>query len=87
MTCDIAMPEPSGEAETSQPLTEAARQALDGTGRDWLRRVCVSTVGGAVRLEGTVPSYYLKQMAQEVVMTVPGVEVVRNELRVERGLE
>jgi osmotically-inducible protein OsmY len=37
---------------------------------------------GVVTLRGRVPSYYLKQVAQELVGRVPGVEVVSNHLEV-----
>ena len=40
---------------------------------------------GVIVLQGKVPSYYLKQMAQDTVMAVPGVEVLLNELQIEGG--
>lgn len=82
MTCDTLVTElPEGTPVV--PLSDAVRSALDGTGRTWLRRVSVSVYGGVVLLQGRVPSFYLKQMAQVIVMAVPGVGVVRNELQVE----
>jgi osmotically-inducible protein OsmY len=38
---------------------------------------------GRVVLRGVVPSYYQKQVAQEVVRTVDGVERVDNQLEVD----
>jgi osmotically-inducible protein OsmY len=46
------------------------------------RQVQVATQGNKVRLEGTVGSFYQKQMAQEIVRRVDGVENVENQLQV-----
>jgi osmotically-inducible protein OsmY len=67
------------------PLADAVRSALAQTRHGWLLRVVVVSEGGRVVLQGKVPSYYLKQVAQTIAMAVPGVEVLRNELRVEGG--
>ena len=81
MMCDTAVVEQSGDT----PLAAAVLGALDKTGYGWLRRIAVVAEGGVAVLRGNVPSFYLKQMAQETVMAVPGVEGVRNELQVEGG--
>jgi osmotically-inducible protein OsmY len=67
------------------PLLDAVRSALNKTAHGWLQRVVVLVEGSVVVLQGKVPSFYLKQMAQATVMAVPGVEVLRNELQVEGG--
>ncbi|MBA4187815.1 MAG: hypothetical protein C0467_07330 [Planctomycetaceae bacterium] len=64
-------------------LGDAVRIALDKTGYAWLRGVSVGTTHGVVLLQGTVPSFYLKQLAQVTVLAVPGVKLVRNELQVD----
>ncbi len=46
------------------------------------RHVQVETSEGNVRLEGTVSSFFQKQMAQEIVRRVDGVESVENQLKV-----
>lgn len=69
-------------APGSMDLAHAVRDALARTGYGWLRQVVVEAAVGRVVLRGTVPSFYLKQLAQVTVMAVPGVELVRNELRV-----
>ena len=46
------------------------------------KHVQIETSGGNVRLEGTVGSFYQKQMAQELVRRVDGVETVENQLQV-----
>jgi len=46
------------------------------------RHVQVEATDGNIRLEGTVSSFYQKQMAQELVRRVDGVERVENQLQV-----
>lgn len=64
-------------------LADAVQVALDKTGHTCLKQVLVTTSGGHVLLRGPVPSYYLKQLAQTIVMALAGVECVRNELLVD----
>jgi osmotically-inducible protein OsmY len=56
------------------------RQALGGKMPIFLRDVSVERSAGCVRLSGAVRSYYHKQLAQETVRRVDGVEQVENEL-------
>jgi osmotically-inducible protein OsmY len=70
--------QPSGRS----PIVDAIRHALGATSHRWLQLVAVATEGDAVVLRGRVPSFYLKQVAQETVLAVPGVAVLRNELDV-----
>ncbi len=46
------------------------------------RRVRVETHAGRVVLKGVVHSYFQKQMAQEVLRKIEGVEEISNELEV-----
>lgn len=85
MTCDPAVSERSESGAGPLPLADVVRDALAQTRRSWLQRVVVTAEGGTVVLQGQVPSYYLKQMAQAIALALPGVERVRNELRVEGG--
>ena len=48
-----------------------------------LRDVESEVTAGVVRLEGTVPSYYLKQLAQEIALQHEGVQEVCNHIRVQ----
>ncbi len=48
-----------------------------------LRNVAVSVEERCVHLEGQVDTYYAKQLAQNAVLKVEGVERVINELDVE----
>jgi osmotically-inducible protein OsmY len=47
-----------------------------------MRCIDASAQGGIVRLRGSIPSYYLKQLAQETARKVPGVRRIQNELEV-----
>jgi osmotically-inducible protein OsmY len=63
-------------------LAERVARALHASGYGPLRGIAVTTHRRLVTLEGRVPSYYLKQIAQSTALSVPGVDQVRNELRV-----
>lgn len=47
------------------------------------REVRLETAQGRVRLTGSVKSYFEKQMAQEALRNVEGVETIENQLTVE----
>jgi osmotically-inducible protein OsmY len=61
-------------------LAERVARALRATRPGPLRGIGVTVHARAVSLEGQVPSYYLKQLAQATVRTVPGVHEVCNKL-------
>ncbi len=72
---------------TAPPLLDSAlldsvRGALSNSHYLSPRQVQIETCGSNVRLEGTVGSFYQKQMAQELVRRVDGVETVENQLQV-----
>lgn len=46
------------------------------------RNLRFETEEGRVILRGVVPSYYQKQMAQEILRAVEGVEEIENQLEV-----
>jgi osmotically-inducible protein OsmY len=71
-----------GEEELPR-VADAVRTALSKTAHAWLQRLTVLIEGQVVVLQGKVPSYYLKQMAQVTAMSVAGVEFLRNEVQVE----
>jgi len=64
------------------PLLDKLRGVLSNSHFLSPRQVQIETTGGNVRLEGTVGSFYQKQMAQELVRRVDGVETVENQLQV-----
>jgi osmotically-inducible protein OsmY len=74
----VPLPQPAARS----PVVGAIRRALDTTSHGWLHLVAVVTDGDVVVLRGRVPSFYLKQLAQAIVLAVPGVEGLRNELEV-----
>jgi osmotically-inducible protein OsmY len=47
-----------------------------------VRRVTCRFHEGMLRLQGRVPSYYLKQMAQTMVLEMEGVDEIDNQLEV-----
>ena len=63
-------------------LESRVRQEFATCGYSALRQVHVSSRGGCVYLEGQVPSYYLKQLAQVTALRAEGVTWICNELAV-----
>ena len=57
-------------------------QALEATGRLSLRNISAVVREGHVVLLGSVPSYYLKQVAQTACMAVEGVKSLENRIAV-----
>jgi len=82
LDCEAVQPEASFPRRPDGLLTRLIRQKLDGSGPTALRTVDVRARQGHVRLEGQVPSYYLKQLAQNIAIQTPGVERVTNHLQV-----
>lgn len=64
------------------PAVEVAERRLSQSPYIELRRVSCSVCEGVLTLFGSVPSYYLKQMAQNVVDCLPGVQRIENCLEV-----
>jgi osmotically-inducible protein OsmY len=65
-------------------LAERVERALRASGYGPLRALGVAVQARLVILSGPVPSYYLKQVAQAIALTVPGAHAVRNALHVAR---
>jgi osmotically-inducible protein OsmY len=63
-------------------LAECIAGALRATGYGSLGRIAVTVHARTVFLEGRVPSYYLKQVAQATALSVPGAEQACNHLEV-----
>lgn len=62
-----------------RPLIE---QRLGRSSYSVLRRVFSEQRGTMIRLSGSLPSHYLKQVAQSLVADIPGISVVINEIEV-----
>ena len=69
----------------AMPLLDQVRGALSRSPYLSPRQVQIEATNGNVRLAGTVSSFYQKQMAQELVRRVDGVETVENQLQVNWG--
>ena len=63
-------------------VAEAARGHLKRSCYPQLRQVKCHFHEGVLILRGQLPSYYLKQLAQEAVMAVEGVEDLINHIEV-----
>lgn len=72
-------PEAAGRRDRREA---AAVSRLAGSGYPPLRRVCCEMASGVLTISGTVPSYYLKQVAQTLAGTVDGVTRIENRLDV-----
>ena len=64
------------------PLERQVFSALEQNPHTARRNLRFETSQGRVTLRGVVSSYYQKQMAQEVVRQVDGVDAIANELEV-----
>jgi osmotically-inducible protein OsmY len=71
-----------GRSRTEPSLAERVERALRATGYPALRTIDVSVRGRLVVLQGRVPSYYMKQMAQAIAMAIPAVQELRNDVDV-----
>ena len=85
--CDTSLPNYPRQDHLMSNLTRTdpceIKAALGGKMPVFLRDVNVERNAGRVRLSGAVRSYYYKQLAQEAVRQVDGVEQVENELIVQ----
>jgi len=75
---------PASPALEERRLAQRVERALHVRGYRALRAVTVTVRGPLVILQGRVPSYYMKQMAQEAALEVPGVRKLRNDVQVIR---
>lgn len=68
-------------------LVAGINAAYEESGYSLLRQVDVHVVDGMVRLEGVLPSYFAKQLAQEIARHVPGVKQIENAIEVLRRMD
>ena len=76
----LARPNPF--AALFEEIAETAQQALRRSSYFELRNVSCEFSGGILTLQGRVPSYHMKQLAQASVADVPGVVEVHNRVEV-----
>lgn len=65
-----------------ETVSRAAESRLRDSSHLFLRHVKCGYDQGRLQLEGKVPSFYLKQLAQSLVQGVQGVERIDNRLTV-----
>jgi len=71
------------EATLSPPmLLDTVQGALSRSPYISTRKVKVEAADGHVRIEGTVGTFFQKQMAQELIRRLDGVQRVENQLQV-----
>jgi osmotically-inducible protein OsmY len=75
-TSTVASPVPMS------PLAHRVLQQLVVSGHSPLRTIQVHEKHGTVVLRGSVPTYYLKQVAQVIARSVRGVAAIQNEMMV-----
>jgi hypothetical protein len=63
-------------------ITELAESKLRSKPYQALKSLCCDYQDGVLVLRGCLPSYYLKQVAQEVVARLDGVARIDNQIRV-----
>jgi len=81
----LALPIPDSETTTAgqQPTIDHKIAERLRRSNYWaLRDISCSTSNGEVCLMGMLPSYYLKQVAQEIALGVEGVRHVVNRIKV-----
>jgi osmotically-inducible protein OsmY len=70
--------------KTATPFRPSAAEALAHCSQPAVRYLQVEETDTQVILSGSVPSYYLKQVAQEAVRPVLGQRQLLNQVRVSR---
>jgi len=71
-----------GYAREEAHVAEQIARRIVATGRFAPRQLDVSSIKGVVTLQGRVSSYYQKQVAQTVAMSVEGVRRLENRVEV-----
>lgn len=79
-SCRLPPAEPHIEQQECDELKQRVRSALDDTNYRVLRRIEIDSCEGRITLKGSVGSYYEKQKATAVVLSLDGVDELRNEL-------
>jgi osmotically-inducible protein OsmY len=59
-------------------LADRVERVLRASGYEPLRAVAVSVIDRVVVLQGQVPSYFLKQIAQATALAIPGAHQIHN---------
>lgn len=79
----VAVSEDLNQAGTFEDLvTSEVTEALRATGYNQLRYLDVAVDGHEVWLRGRLPSYFLKQKAEFIVLSIPDVGIFHSEIEV-----
>lgn len=65
-----------------QALQVALQEALSRAGYWQVRNLILKRDGDVITISGRVPTYYLKQLVQNIALASPGVERVNNDVHV-----
>jgi osmotically-inducible protein OsmY len=76
---------PSSVRGTDDHLQDAIVQGLRGSGYRALSDVQCEVLGGVVALSGTVPSFFVKQIAQTIILRMGSVKRLKNHLEVQNA--
>lgn len=71
-------PDCSHAMHCDEVLEQRVRRALGDVGCHPFHEIQVKSDHGRITLSGTVPTYYLKQIAQSIAMRFEGVRSVEN---------
>lgn len=81
-----ARPKPCGHDstadDTNHQLEDDLHHAFRTAGYPGLRHIGITHQNGRMTLRGRVPTYFLKQLAQSLASSRPGVQVVDNDIEV-----
>ena len=70
------------ETSDDYSLRETVIQGLRRSGYSSLSNITIEVAGGVVAVLGGVPSFFLKQMAQTIILRIGQVKAIRNNLNV-----
>jgi osmotically-inducible protein OsmY len=79
---DPPMAQPADAKAPQLSLEDRVRLTFDQLGYPQLNSIHCVAKGDQMLLTGELNSFYLKQVAQSVVVKIPGVRTVRNEIEV-----
>ncbi len=84
-TNETGDPHSEAGAEADNLLRKAVISRLGTSGYPALGDLKCEVLGGGVVVSGAVPSFFLKQMAQTVILQLGNVKGVKNQLEVGKG--
>jgi osmotically-inducible protein OsmY len=68
--------------EDDGQIVKLVHRALHASGYIQLRQLQVYFEHGRITLQGRLPTYYLKQVAQSLILAVDGVQDIDNDVKV-----